>query len=141
MKRPPELFDLFMTYSFKNLDQKVAAGNVIVNYTSRKKCTKKRKSAESTTKLKAKKDESQDERVKKFKGAEGKEPVVGKQVPSTITSFFSTKPLTSAESKDEPVKKAKKDESQDERVKKFKGAEGKEPVSDNEDPLSEDSSF
>jgi hypothetical protein len=39
------------------------------------------------------------------------------------------------------VKKAKKNESRDERVKKFKGAESREPVSDNEDPLSEDSSF
>ena len=88
MKRPPELFDLFMTYSFKNLDQKVAAGNVIVNYTSRKKCTKKRKSAESTTKLKAKKDESQDERVKKFKGAEGKEPVSDNEDPLSEDSSF-----------------------------------------------------
>jgi hypothetical protein len=94
MKSPPELFDVFMTYSFKDLAEEVAAGNIIVNRTSRKIHTKKRKSAEPTTKLKAKKDESEDEPVKKFKGAEVKAPVVGKQMPTTITSFFSRKPPT-----------------------------------------------
>jgi hypothetical protein len=110
MKNPPELFDLFMTYSFKNLNEQVAAGNIIVNRTSRKIHTKKRKSAEPTTKLKAKKTKSKDEPVKE--GAEGKAPVLGKQMPSTITSFFSTKPPPilpvkkfKVESKDEPVKK------------------------------------
>ena len=103
MKKPPELFDLFMTYSFKNLNEQVAAGNIIVNRPSRKIHTKKRKSAEPTTTLKAKKTESKDEPVKKFKveskdepvkkGAEGKAPVLGKQMPSTITSFFSSAPL------------------------------------------------
>ena len=91
MKNPPELFDLFMTYSFKNLNEQVAAGNIIVNRTTRKIHTKKRKSAEPTTKLEAKKTKSKDEPVKE--GAEGKAPVLGKQMPSTITSFFSSAPL------------------------------------------------
>jgi hypothetical protein len=88
MKSPPELFDVFMTYSFKDLAEEVAAGNIIVNRTSRKIHTKKRKSAEPTTKLKAKKDESQDERVKKFKGAEGKEPVSDNEDPLSEDSSF-----------------------------------------------------